>query len=181
MKRITNDSLSIFPIFAVLMLVVSQAAFSDVEAAIVSLDDFGHRSTLIDFSTVGPDEEITTQFQSLGVTFSGGWFGDPFPESSLLGSKGAVNFKRFVGFFNPLFIDFTNPQQRVGMFLGGGPAVPVSFSLSGLLNGDLVAMAEFTAVDIMPPGTLRSVFGGLSNDSGIDRVIISGLPNSAYA
>jgi hypothetical protein len=153
-----------------------------VGAVPIALDTFPDSEILLDFESISSSESITTQFSGLGVTFSGGLFGDPFPNSTIQGSMEATNYLSSANISNPITAFFSQVQRNVG-FLGAGTDTPGStILLSAYLGSDLVDQSTFIADTILPGGTLPSVFVGLEVLQGFDRIEISRLDgNGAFS
>ena len=139
----------------------------------IGMDDFSGLETLIDFETILPEEPITTQFSVLGLNFEPGLFGDPFPASTIQGTMEATNFNGSIT--NPIVALFDEPQLRIG-FLAAGDSIGGSLILLRAFLSDIVVDEfTFTTDEILPGGTLPSVFAGLEVLGGFNRIEIRRL------
>jgi hypothetical protein len=82
----------------------------------IGIGDFGPGATVIDFSTIGNGELITSQFGSLGLTVSGGLYGDTWACGPIFGSTCASNFDTSGSEpYNTIVLTFSSPIIRIGM------------------------------------------------------------------
>ncbi len=165
-------------------LLVVLVAGHNALASPIGLGDFTPASTLIDFETIAGGVQITTQFQGLGVVFSGGFYGDPFSGSTIQGNREGVNFPSSASpIRNPIIAIFGTLQKRAGAWVGqhvdGAGDIIL---LQAFRGGLLVDEHRFSTGSALPAGNISSVFAALQVESGFDRLELSGLSgNEALA
>ena len=146
-----------------------------VLASPVSEADFTSASALIDFESIADSELITSQFQTLGVVFSGGFYGDPFPGSTIKGNQEGTNFSSSSNIKNPIIANFSVLQQRAGAWMGQHTSgIGDIILLQAFRGGLLVDEHRFRAGPALPGGNISSVFAALEIESGFDRLEFSG-------
>jgi hypothetical protein len=136
---------------------------------------FSGSEQVITFDTILPNEEITTQFVALGITFSGGLHGDRslanLDDFSNPGTTIAGNFtNNGQTSFGPIEATFVSPALRVG-FLG----VSIGTMTVEAFRGGLSLGVFVFPTDDLPP----DVFMGLQDVEGIDRIVVNS-PNYPY-
>lgn len=136
--------------------------------------------TVIDFEDIGPNVPVSNQYSQFGVLFGPGLFGDPFPASTISGSREVTNFSQDVFITNPIVVTFTNPQTRVG-FWAASTVDGGSIFVQAFLYSNLVVEAIFQMGGIQAGGNLPSVFVGLESPQGFDRLQISGLSSPVFS
>lgn len=154
-----------------------------VNASPITLDAFDGSETVIGFETISSSEPITNQFETLGLIFSGGLYGDPATGSSIQGSMEATNYWSSGDISNPITASFSSIQNKVGFYVAGVSSGDSTILLSAYLGSGLVDEYAFnTGHDVMPGGSLVSVFAGLEVPQGFDRIEISRLDgNQAFS
>jgi hypothetical protein len=155
------------------VLAMVQAAQADV----IGFDSFSGTETLIDFEDIAPNEPVMGQYSELGLYVFGGGHGDPFPGTSINGTRELTNFGSWTAPSEGLILYFDHVVHRAGFFatqfgysttLGAGSIVGVY----ALLSGTIVFYNPFVVGgddggdyggDVLPPGTVLpdgTVFAG---------------------
>lgn len=154
------------------LALTSALAISDAAiAAPVTVQEsaFSGSATVIGFGTIGQNQEITTQFNALGVVFSGGLYGDKTASNvddfSNAGSVIAANFiNNGQQSFGQIEATFTSSVTRVGFY---GVTIG-NMTIEAFRGG--VSLGSFSfATDPNPP----DVFMGLADSMGIDRIVVN--------
>jgi hypothetical protein len=132
------------------------------------------RAALINFDAIARSQPITSQFAVLGVTFSGGLYCNPFPETSIQGNREGTNFLNGNSIRNPIVASFSPPAASLE-FLVAGPVTGLHTILVRAFSGP-TTIAELdlnTGTTSRPGGNLPSVTAAISFLGGFDRVEIS--------
>jgi hypothetical protein len=149
----------------------------------VNLADFLN-PTLITFDSIGNGVEITNQFAGLGVTFSGGLFGDTsaadlarFPPAGAAGAAVAVNSNGVCGIdlnpaCNTITLAFAFPVLRIGMHVVTNNDDDFRITVPG---GSL----DFST-DLDPVNTLND-FVGLQDLAGFTTVTLQAFGTKSHA
>lgn len=138
---------------------------------------FSGNETVIDFESIAQNEQITTQFAALGVTFSGDLFGDTFTadlfENTDPGLVVACNFIDNscgppVGCSGSWTVDFSSPVTRLGFdtITNSTDNTTLTIFRSNVQIGSIT-------FDTMVPDS----FVGVEDIDGIDRVIVDAVGN----
>lgn len=135
----------------------------------ISSGSFSGSATLIGFEALAQDAEITSQFSSAGVVFSGGLHADKTASNvddfSAAGSVIAANFSgNGLNAFGQIEATFATAVTRVG-FLG---VTVGNLTVEAFRGGSSLGIFNF-ATDPNPP----DVFVGLEDFAGIDRIVVS--------
>ncbi len=138
---------------------------------------FSGNETVIDFESIAQNEQITTQFAALGVTFSGDLFGDTFNtelfENTDAGVVIACNFidntcNTPVGCSGSWTVDFSSPVTRLGFdtITNNTDDTTLTIFRSNVQIGSIT-------FDTSVPDS----FVGIEDSDGIDRVIVDAANN----
>lgn len=161
----------IFKLLGIIAVVLAGAQAS--QASVIGLDAFSGEETLIDFNGIQPNESVTTQFASHGLYVFGGAFGDPFPDSSINGSRELTNFGAFAEVSMGLVLAFDHLVHRAGFFATQFGEYSVIGVRAYRAGNEVFSNAYVVGQDVVPGGTLASVFAGLEVGGGFDQLLIT--------
>jgi hypothetical protein len=134
--------------------------------------------TVIDFESISLGEQINTQYQSAGLIFDGGRFGDPAPGSSIRGTMEATNVSSGSNISNPIGASFTFVTDMVQFLVAGDTNGSNLIEVRGFLDGSEVYANSFTTGTVMQGGSLPSTSVLVMPVSGLDRIEIRRLDGS---
>lgn len=160
-------------------LIIAIIAFAPKTGACAPIGQgaFSGAAKIVTFEGLLPGNSITNQFAGDGVLFSGGLYVDPFPNSTIQGNVEATNFLNSATITNPIVASFPTPVFRIG-FLVAGVSSPDSIRLSVFRNSVEVEALELITGATIAGGSLPSVFIGVEQPLGIDRIEISNPPGN---
>ncbi|MDQ3685917.1 MAG: PEP-CTERM sorting domain-containing protein [Acidobacteriota bacterium] len=178
LRKLTLLSMTSF--FFCLVIAVPAA---EAEPVVIGQSDFSGTETVITFDSIPHDEEITTQFSSQGVTFSGGLFSRTDFNRNFFVSPGAAVAGNFSNnaLFNSVTVDFSSGVTRVGFNVVTNPQDDIRVTSFRLVNGFYNQIGSFVFIT---DGTLPDEFVGFEDTGGsIDRIVIDafGTDNDAFA
>jgi len=128
---------------------------------------------IVTFESIAPGVPISNQFAGLGLVFGPGLYSDPFPASSINGTREATNFTSVANITNPIIASFATVQFHVEFFAAGDGGGGSLFEVRAFAGAIQVDQQLFTTGSILPGGTLPSVTAILDVPVGFDRLEIT--------
>jgi hypothetical protein len=165
-------------LYALAFSVVVFTYAGDLQAAptVLTVGDFSPGDTLIDFESIAQAELITTQFSVLGVTFSGGLYGNTVASQgpTYLGSTVTANnyiYQQGVR-YNPITVTFSDLVTRVGFYAVTNAADDMT--IRTFRYGNQTGSFSFST-------SLTPAFLGVGDLAGVDRIEIEAYGTSLHA
>ena len=148
-------------------IVVMVAGSAGATPMMIAQSAFSGSQTIIDFNDLVPGTPIVSQYDALGVTFSGGLYASGVFTSP---PGGAQNFLPTT-VPTPITIDFSSTMLRVGFDVITNPVDNLFVTAKAYSGDTLVSTGQ---LEFTTGGT--AVFAGIEDSmTGIDRLVLEGF------